>query len=223
VESWLWLPAAFVGLGFGWLLPTWQHLLYRQPEYRTSPAEGRRLLFLRVFAALASAAILALAFRPDHYDLGPAILTAAFGLALIVISSTDFERRIIPNRVTYPAIVAALVLAWAWPDRSLADIAFGAAFAVGVGVALFAFGVLLGGAIRSSATAFGLGDAKLIVLLGLLAGWPAILSALFIGVLAAGVPSLALLLTGRGRQAFSYGPYLALGGLVVLLFPSRFL
>lgn len=216
------VPLALLGLAVGWLAAGAQHLLYRQPEFRQAPARGRKLLFLRLFAGLSSAAVLALALRPDHYDAGPAILTAVFGLLLVVASSTDFERRIIPNRITYPAIVAALVFAWAWPDRSLADIALGGAVALGVAAALFLFGILFGGAVGSSATVFGLGDVKLIVLLGLLVGWPAILAALFMGVLAAGIPSVVMLLSGRGRQVFSYGPYLALGGLVVLLFPGRF-
>lgn len=215
-------PLALLGLAAGWLAAGNQHLLYRQPEFRQAPARGRKLLFLRLFVAISSAAVLALALRPDHYDAGPAILTAAFALLLVVASSTDFERRIIPNRITYPAIVAALVFAWAWPDRTIADIAIGGAVALGIGAGLFLFGIFFGGAVGSSATVFGLGDVKLIVLLGLLVGWPAILAALFIGVLAAGIPSVVMLLSGRGRQVFSYGPYLALGGLVVLLFPGRF-
>jgi len=213
---------AVLGLGVGWSFPSRQHLLYRQPEFRSFPANGRKLLFLRVFAAISSAAVLALAFRPGHYGAGPAILTAAFGLLLVAVSSTDFERRIIPDRVSYPAIATAIALAWAWPDRTLTGIAVGGAAAAGIAVVLYLFGILVGGAVGSPATAFGLGDVKLIILIGLLVGWPAILSALFIGVLAAGVPSVVMLVSGRGRQVFSYGPYLALGGLIVMLFPGRF-
>lgn len=216
------VPLALIGLALGWFAAGCQHLLYRQPEFRASPAGGRKLLFLRLFVAISFAVVMALALRPGHYDAGPAILTAGFGLLLVVASSTDFERRIIPNRITYPAIVAALVFAWAWPDRTIADIAIGGGVALAISVVLFLFGVLFGGAVGSSATVFGLGDVKLIVLVGLLAGWPAILTALFIGVVAAGIPSVVMLLSGRGREVFSYGPYLALGGLIVILFPDRF-
>jgi prepilin signal peptidase PulO-like enzyme (type II secretory pathway) len=219
---WMLVPLALLGVALGWFAAGFQHLLYRQPEFQASPARGRKLLFLRLFVAISFAAVVTLALRPGHYAAGPAILTAGFGLLLVVASSTDFERRIIPNRITYPAIVAATAFAWAWPDRTIAEIAIGGGVALAIAVVLFLFGVLFGGAVGSSASAFGLGDVKLIVLLGLLAGWPAILSALFIGVLAAGVPSLVMLLSGKGREVFSYGPYLALGGLVVLLFPDRF-
>ena len=95
------------------------------------------------------------------------------------------------------------------------DIALGAGFALAVGVALFALGVAAGNAL-------GMGDAKLIVLLGALIGWPGVMSALFLGVVAAGVPALALLVAGKRRTFYSYGPYLVLGGLIVLLWPGRF-
>ena len=41
-------------------------------------------------------------------------------------------------------------------------------------------------------------------------------------IIAAGVPGIVLTVTGRGRQFFSYGPYLVLGALVPLLFPAQF-
>jgi prepilin signal peptidase PulO-like enzyme (type II secretory pathway) len=206
----------------GWFGAGWQHLLYRQPAYRSSPARGRKLLSFRLFLGGGAALFVGLALRPGHYDPGPAALTVVFGLALLVLSSTDLERRIIPNRVTYPAIIVAVLFCWAWPDRSAIDIVFGTGFAVAVAVGLFLLGAAFGAAVGIRATPFGLGDVKLILLLGLLLGWPAVMSALFIGVLVAGAPAVVLMIRGRGRGVFSYGPYLALGGLVVLLWPERF-
>lgn len=214
--------AGATGLAFGWFAAGWQHLLYRQAEYRDNPMSGARLLRYRLALAVVCAAGAALALRPGHYDPGPAVLSGGFVLVLSVLSSTDFERRIIPNRLLYPALVAAAASCRAWPDRSVADIWLGAAFAAGVAGGLFAIGLLLGAALKVRGTLFGLGDVKLILLIGLLAGWPAVMSALFIGVLAAGVPSLFLLARGGASRYFSYGPYLALGGAVVMLWPGRF-
>jgi leader peptidase (prepilin peptidase)/N-methyltransferase len=146
----------------------------------------------------------------------------AFAFVLLVLASTDFERRIIPNRLSYPAIVAAAVFCWAWPDRSAANVFEGAGVAVGVAAVLFLLGIAAALALRAKGSALGLGDVKLIVLIGLLVGWPAIMSALLLGVIAAGVPGIVLTVTGRGRQFFSYGPYLVLGALVPLLFPAQF-
>lgn len=216
------VAAVPIAIVVGWCIAGWQHLLYAQPEYRESPATGRGLLALRLFVSGASGLVVGVAVRPNHYDGGPAVLTAVFAATLVVLSSTDLERRIIPNRLTYPAMLFAAAFCWAWPDRTVGDIWIGAGVAAGAAVALFALGILVGGAVGTSATAFGMGDVKLIVLIGLLVGWPAIQAALLIGIVAAGIPAILLLAMGGRRRVFSYGPYLALGGLVVLLWPERF-
>ena len=214
--------AAIAGAAFGWLVPAYQHRLYRQPEFRDEPQRGERLRVNRVWMALACALAGAVAFRPGHYDFGPALLTALFALALLLLASTDFERRIIPNNLSYPAIAAAAAFCWAWPDRDVQDILFGALFAAGVGAGLFLLGIAVGALLGVTATPFGMGDVKLILLIGLLLGWPVTLSALFFGVILAGVPALALMLSGRSRGVFAYGPYLAIGGLIGLLWFGRF-
>ncbi len=209
--------AGAAGLAVGWTLGGYQHLLYRQPEYRARPAQGRRLLALRLFLGAAMGVTGAVALRPGHYETGPALLALGFAWVLCVLSSTDLERRIIPNRLTYPAIAAAALLAWAWPDRSLGASLAGGSIGLVVGAALFAVGVFF-----ARGGAFGLGDVKLMLLSGLLVGWPGVLNAVLIGVVAAGLPGLVLTLAGRGKMYFAYGPYLSLGALLVLLFPGIF-
>ncbi|MEP6870818.1 MAG: A24 family peptidase [Anaerolineaceae bacterium] len=213
---------AAVGFAFGWFATAYQHLLYREPEFREGRLAGRRLLIARLLLATACSVAAGLALRSGHYDFGPALLTAGFSLSLLVLASTDFERKRLPNRLMYPTIGLALALAWGWPDRDAEQILFGAVVALGIAVALFAFGVLTGALLGVRATAFGPGDVKLILLLGLLCGWPAFFPALLYGVLAAGAVSVVLLFCGRSKSVFSYGPYLILGGLVVLLWPSQF-
>jgi leader peptidase (prepilin peptidase)/N-methyltransferase len=165
------------------------------------------LLLLRAFAVPAGAAALGLAFRPDHYDFGPALLTAGFLLVLLTLASTDFHRRRIPNKLTYPAAMAAMAVCWAWPDRSIAEIAIGATAALAVAVLL----VFL---------RFGGGDSKLVVVIGLLVGWPGVMPAILYGVVLGGGVALALLFVrGRG-STFAYGPYLAVGAAIVMLFPG---
>jgi leader peptidase (prepilin peptidase)/N-methyltransferase len=210
--------AAVVAFALGWLAAANQHRLYREPEFAENPARGRRALAFRAGTGLAAAVIAALAFRPDHYEFGPALLTAAFGLVFAVLSSTDYERHRIPNRLSYPAMAAALAFSWAWPDRDVVDILLGLGAALAVGAFFFALGLLAG----RGAAGLGLGDIKLIVLIGLLAGWPLIVPAVFLGVLIAGIPAIALIVTGRSRQLFAYGPYLSLGAVAVLLFPRTF-
>ncbi len=216
------IVAAMVGAAVGWLAASSQHRLYRQPEYRAAPQAGTPLLVNRGWLAPSSAVVAGVAFRPEHYDFGPALLTAIFGVSLLVLASTDFERRIIPNTLSYPAIIAAAVLCWAWPDRDAQDILFGTLFAVGVGAGLFLIGIAFGALLGTTATPFGMGDVKLIALVGLLLGWPVAMPALLIGVLLAGLPAVVLMLSGRSRGVFAYGPYLAIGGIIGLLWYGRF-
>jgi len=62
----------------------------------------------------------------------------------------------------------------------------------------------------------GMGDVKLAFLIGAALGWAAV-PALVLGVFAAFLPALALLLAGRGRKAtLPYAPFLALGALLGL-------
>ncbi len=210
------LVAGLAGATLGWFFPQFQHHLYTEPEFRAAPASGTTLLLLRAFCAMSAGVGLGLAFRPDHYGPGPALVSGAFLLILVALSSTDFERRRIPNKLTYPAAALAILICWIWPDRSIIDMAVGAAIGVGVAVVLVALGIVFGG----GSMGLGIGDAKLIVVLGILLGWPGIMPALFYGILGAGVVSLVLMFH-KGRHAtFSYGPYLAAGGAIILLFPS---
>ncbi len=211
------------GLLVGWLIPGFQHLLYRQPEYRAEPARGRRLLAMRIATAAAIATVAGFALRPGHYDLAPALLTVLFSTVLTVLASTDFERRLLPNRLMYPALIAAAASCWAWPDRSASDVAAGTGVAAAIALTFYALGLALGFLLHSRASLLGFGDVKLVVLLGLLLGWPAIMPALLAGAVLAGMPGLLLTLLGRGRSVFSYGPYLALAGIIALIWPERFL
>ncbi len=213
--------AALAGVG-GWFAAGYQHVLFRDPVQRRTPATGRRLLVLRTFLAASSALVAGLALRPGHYHAGPALLTVGFGLAFCVAASTDFDRRLIPDWISLPAAAAALAFAWAWPDRSVADIVAGGGFALGIAVVLVVLGVAVGGALGARATPFGIGDAKLILLIGLVCGWPGVMSALLYGMILAGVVAVVILVRRGAKSVYAYGPYLALGALIVLLWPEKF-
>jgi leader peptidase (prepilin peptidase) / N-methyltransferase len=219
-----WLTPAILGaLGAVvlWLATGLQHHLYSNPAHRV--LQVRRVDFVRrASISLAGGIVTVIATRPGHYDWFPATITVIFALALLVLASTDIERRLLPNRLTYPAIVCAALLCWAWPDRSAVDIAIGAGVILGVGIVFFVLGVVLAMLLRIRTTAFGIGDVKLMLLIALLLGWPMALNALFIGLVAAGIPAVVMILAGRSRGVFSYGPFLVAGALVPMLWPSAF-
>jgi leader peptidase (prepilin peptidase)/N-methyltransferase len=158
---------------------------------------------------LLAAALVTASFA--HFGFGGrAIVASAFAVVLVVVSAIDLERRIIPNRIVLPATGGVLAAQVALsPDRTLEWIV------ASVGAALF-FAVPL----LVYPKGMGMGDVKLALFLGAGLG-SAVVTALVVGLLAAFLFALALLLreghAARGR-GFAFGPFLAFGGLVALFF-----
>jgi leader peptidase (prepilin peptidase)/N-methyltransferase len=147
-------------------------------------------------------------FGPTLHALAAAVLCAA----LLTVSATDLERRVVPNAVVLPAAALVLALQLArdpsveWP-------------AAGLGAALFLFLAAL-----AYPRGMGMGDVKLALLLGVGVGW-AVPVALFAGMVLALVPSAVLFARHGARarkMAIPFAPFLALGGLVAL-FAGRLL
>lgn len=134
-------------------------------------------------------------------------VAALFCLALVIVTATDLEYRLIPNRVVGPAsvlVLAGMTVAKPSPQWAIAAVA-AAAF-------LLVFGLI-------SPQGMGMGDVKLAFLMGAALGTGVIL-ALVVASLASLVPSIIILARhGRaGRKVgFPFGPFLALGSLAALL------
>jgi prepilin signal peptidase PulO-like enzyme (type II secretory pathway) len=139
-------------------------------------------------------------------------LVAAFaGTVLVVLSAIDLERGIIPNRIVLPA--AGVVL--------IAQVALfpGQAFEWVVAAILAALVLMIPQLLRRSW--MGMGDVKLALLLGATLGW-GVLGAVFLAFMCV-FPVALLLLIRHGsaarRMTIPFGPFLSLGGLIVLLGP----
>jgi len=159
-----------------------------------------RLCYLPVLGAVAGIIVARRAADGRH-----AALIAGFTLVLLAFVATDLEQRVLPNRLMVPALVLAVSLSWAWPDRSARDSMAGGV--IGLAVMSIIYVVLPG---------FGLGDVKLAVLLGLVTGASDAVPALLVAMLAGGVAAAVLLVLRRAgpKTAIPYGPYLALGAFV---------
>lgn len=152
-----------------------------------------------------------------------------WGLAIffLVVLVLDVEHRLIPHRVTGPAAVFLGVIGVLDPARGPAKTLLGGAVGFGVmwGFYLFAgvFTRLVTRLRREplEEVAFGFGDVTLSAVIGLAVGWPGVILALTLGILAAGLFSglylLVALLSRRYRAfvAIPYGPFLILGGSLV--------
>ncbi|MDR9450072.1 MAG: prepilin peptidase [Acidimicrobiia bacterium] len=139
----------------------------------------------------------------------PAYLLFAGTTMVLVLTDLDHQR--IPNRILYPASLAAVLFltGGAAAERALADVP--RALAGGV----IYFGLLLIIALIARG-GFGMGDVKLAFLLGVFLAfrsWDAFWSGIFLAFLIGGVVSILLLVTRRkGRKdAIPFGPPLIVG------------
>ena len=123
------------------------------------------------------------------------VISAAFACVLVVLSTIDLERRVIPNRIVLPAtgVVLAMQIAF-FPDRAIEWIA------ASLGAAVF---LLVPALIRPGA--LGMGDVKLGLLLGFFALWPIA----FFLFLRHGA-------TAARKTAVPLGPFLAAGAVAAL-------
>jgi leader peptidase (prepilin peptidase)/N-methyltransferase len=137
-------------------------------------------------------------------------LLITFVIAVLgVLSWRDFQSRVIPNRIVLPAwaivLVAQVVLhPGHWKEWLIASVAAAGAFCVPA--LIYPAGL-------------GMGDAKLVGLIGAALGY-GVLNGLLVGTLLAALFSAALLLrygSGARRRTFPYGPFLAAGAVAVLL------
>ncbi len=134
---------------------------------------------------------------------------AAAGIAcaaLVVVTATDLERRIVPNRVVLPA--AAAVLALQTVSHPSPEWAIGAA-----GAAAFLFLAVL-----AYPGGMGMGDVKLALLIGALLGLTTPVG-IMLGLLLALIPSVVLLArhgTGARKLGIPFAPFLAAGAVVAL-------
>ena len=172
---------------------------------------GERISAEYPLLELATAGLVVLAAvrypNPWHAVLVGGLLSLMPGIALI-----DLRHRIIPNKLTYPALVVfAVVILLAWLIGDAADPVKAA-----LGLLLFGGGIFVIAVI--SPGGMGLGDVKLAAVIGLVLGS---LGLRFVGVSAGativlgGLGALIALAMGRGMKSkIPYGPYLAAGAVV---------
>ncbi len=206
------LAGALAGLASEWFVV---HVPAGDEEALEQPAWTRSIrrppVMELVGAAVGAAAGNAIGW---HAELLPALLMVAL---LLPITFIDIEFRIIPDKLSLPGILVGLA-AWAvvdisaLPEHVLATLVGGLIFLLIVIVARF---VAPGG--------MGVGDIKLVMFLGAFLGWH-VFVAIFAAFLLSLLPSLVLVAT-KGRAGLKtyvpFGPFLALGGLVGLLWGQQ--
>ena len=148
------------------------------------------------------------------FDTRELVLYMALTSAFIVITLIDFDYKIIPDMITIPSISVAPAVAFFWPHLSFIESVWG--ILVGGGVLwLIAHLYML---IRRQ-EGMGLGDVKLLAMIGGFLGWQGAMFSLVIGSVAGSIIGLGLMLVRRGRldMEIPFGPFLAGAAYVHLL------
>lgn len=150
------------------------------------------------------ATVIVLRHEPVQLAMGLVLVTA-----LMAVTITDLERRIIPNKIVLATAVLGLAIAVVFDPSSLPERA----------IAAVAAGGLLFLAALAYPKGMGLGDVKLAAVMGLFLGRN-VAAALLVALIAGSAVGLALIAregAAARKKAIPFGPFLALGALVGLL------
>jgi leader peptidase (prepilin peptidase)/N-methyltransferase len=139
---------------------------------------------------------------------------AVMTLFLIPISAIDLERRLILNKLTLPGFILGILLVAIFQFETLINGILGA---VSGGGFLLIVGLL--GQILLKKDSMGMGDVKLLVMIGIYVGFPDALLSLLFSMFAAAIyifGGMALRKVKLG-DTIPFGPFIAIGTLVFLL------
>jgi len=187
-------------------IPVLSWLLLRGHCRACDASIAPRYPLVEALTAVLFAAVVAV----HHGDTTQLVLGLVLVAFLVPIALIDLDHKIIPNRLTLPAAVLAVVLGTALDPGGEPARLIAAAIA----------GTVLGLPALLHPKGMGMGDAKLVAVLGLFLGAsvaPAFLVAFLLGT----VVGVAIMLRkgmAQGRKtAVPFGPFLAVGAIVGLL------
>ena len=155
-----------------------------------------------------------------RFGFTPQALTAAiFAALMLALAMIDYDHMLLPDRITWPGIAVGLAAQlWGplagWP-AALGGVVLGA----GLLLAVWA----LWWVVRRE-EGMGLGDVKMLALIGAFLGWTGVLVTLFLATLTGSIVGIALLRAGGSeggvtmRSKLPFGVFLAIAGVLALFF-----
>ena len=198
--------SALLGLAVGWFLDTVIVRWVRRFQERESPSGKRWSRTWLVIVLTAAGFVLAYMQFDTIWQL---VFAWWFITVMILITFIDLEQMIIPNRIVLPSALIGLAAAIALdPDMWWVYVVAAA------GAALFLF--LLALVWRGG---MGAGDVKMALFMGAVLG-ALVVVALFLAFMLGAVVGVVLMASKRKTRhdAIPFGPYLALGSVIALLF-----
>ena len=141
---------------------------------------------------------------------GLLVVRLVFGCALIVLFAIDLRHRVLPDVITLPGIAVGLAASGFVPPGWLSSLV----------------GIIAGGGILFAiAEAYyrvrgqqglGMGDVKMLAMVGAFLGWPLMILTLVFASFAGSIVGVSLIASGRGglQAALPFGTFLAVGAIV---------
>lgn len=199
------LGAAGLGLGLAA-----DRLAVRWPEHDDEHPPGRRVDWRTGMVAFVGA--LAFGLLPTRFASEPMafLVFGAWFVTLVVGLATDLDQRLLPDLLTLPVIPVALLYALSGANPLVgSELVPAVLAAAAIPAALYLPSIPFG------AGAFGIGDVKLLVGIGLLLGGSRGLSAVVFALLVSGVVLVLLLAARRiGRRTYvPFGPFFIVGAI----------
>ncbi|MDR1990772.1 MAG: prepilin peptidase [Acidobacteriaceae bacterium] len=152
----------------------------------------------------------AILFAAAWWYYGPEWLLVSrlvLGCALIVLFAIDLEHHLLPNVITLPGIVVGFALSVVTEPGWQASLL---GLVIGGGVL---YAIAEGYYRLRHEEGVGMGDVKMLSMIGAFLGWPLVLVTLMLASLAGSIVGLGLIATGRGsmKYALPFGTFLAMG------------
>lgn len=144
---------------------------------------------------------------------GPLLLARwLFVSILVALFVIDLEHQILPNTITLPGIVAGVMFSTFAPPGEM-DAIIGALLGGGV-----LYAIATGYYVWRRHEGMGMGDVKMLAMIGAFLGWPSVLITLVIASFSGTGVGLAMMATNRGgmKYALPFGTFLAVGALVAM-------
>jgi leader peptidase (prepilin peptidase)/N-methyltransferase len=136
-----------------------------------------------------------------------------FVCLLIVLFGIDLEHQLLPNVITLPGIVIGLIFSLVGPPGWKSAV-IGALLGAGV-----LYGIAAAYYMVRREEGLGMGDVKMLAMIGAFLGWQAVLVTLVLSSFAGAVVGVALMVAQRGNMklALPFGTFLALGAVAAML------
>ena len=131
---------------------------------------------------------------------------------LIALFGIDLEHQILPNSITLPGIVIGLLFSLIAPP-GITDALIGVAIGGGM-----LYAVAYGYYLWRGEEGMGMGDVKMLAMLGAFLGWKAVLVTLILASFAGAFVGLGMLSLQKGgmKYALPFGTFLALGAVAAM-------